>query len=113
MRGWKWYFLKKISKNRFQPLHFQDAIKELKNEGKINFSNISLLRPDTSILSSKELQVIDDTINRISHCLSKEINEYLHGDIPWRIAKEGDAINYEAVFYRDPEYSVREYDDEI
>lgn len=106
------------------PLHFQDAITELKKEGKINettetvinfpkYKYSSLIQPDTSILSSKELQVIDDTINRISHFLSKEISEYSHGDIPWRIAKEGEALNYEAVFYRDPEYSVRDYDDEL
>lgn len=57
------------------------------------------------------MQVIDDTINRISHFLSKEISEYSHGDIPWRLASEGEPLNYESVFYRDPEYSVREYDD--
>ena len=38
---------------------------------------------------------------------------YSHGDIPWRIAKDGEAINYEAVFYRDPKYSVRDYDNEL
>jgi hypothetical protein len=27
------------------------------------------------------------------------------------LAKDGEILNYEAVFYRDPEYSVREYDD--
>ena len=103
------------------PSHFQDAISELKNENKINETVInfpkykysSLVKPDTSILSYNELQVIDDTINKISHFLSKEISEYSHGDIPWRIAKDGEAINYEAVFYRDPEYSVRDYDDEL
>ena len=25
--------------------------------------------------------------------------------------KDGEPLNYEAVFYRNPEYSVREYDD--
>ena len=65
------------------------------------------------IMNYKELQVINDTINRISHFLSKEISEYSNGDIPWRIAKYGEALNYEAVFYRNPEYSVRDYDDEL
>lgn len=106
------------------PSHFSSAINELIYEGKINESSelvinypkykySCLKEPDINLLSSEEIQVIDDTINRISHFLSKEISEYSHGDIPWRLAKEGEPLNYESVFYRDPEYSVREYDDEL
>ena len=106
------------------PSHFHDAIEDLVNEGKIDESSVlvinypkykysSLKEPDISLLSAEELQVIDGTINRISHFLSKEISEYSHGDIPWRLAKEGEPLNYEAVFYRDPEYSVRDYDEWI
>ena len=54
---------------------------------------------------------MDDTINKLSHFYSEEISKYSHGDIPWRLAKDGEILNYEAVFYRDPEYSVRGYDD--
>lgn len=98
------------------PKHFQKAINELINENKIikkaeltiNYS--SLVKPNTNLFSSEELEVINDTINRISHYSSREINEYSHGDIPWRIAKEGEPLNYESVFYREEEYSVREYD---
>lgn len=104
------------------PSHFHEAIEELVDEGKIDESSqivinypkykySSLIEPNLDILSSSELQVIDDTINRISHFLSREISEYSHGDIPWRLANEGESLNYESVFYRDPEYSVRDYDD--
>jgi len=104
------------------PSHFSSVINELINEGKIDESSelvinypkykySSLKEPDISLLSVEELQVIDDTINRISHFLSNEISEYSRGDIPWRLASEGEPLNYESVFYRDPEYSVREYDD--
>ncbi|WP_407416157.1 Panacea domain-containing protein [Methanobrevibacter sp.] len=104
------------------PSHFLSAVSQLVEEGKIKESSevvinypkykySSLKEPDTSLLSGEELQVIDDTINRISHFLSKEISEYSHGDIPWRLANEGEPLNYESVFYRDPEYSVRDYDD--
>ena len=75
------------------------------------FKYSSLTDPDISLLSSDEIQVMDDTINKLSHFYSEEISKYSHGDIPWRLAKDGETLNYEAVFYRDPEYSVREYDD--
>ena len=104
-------------------LHISPPAKnELISEGKISesfelvinypkYKYSCLKEPDTSLLSVEELQIIDDTINRISHFLSKEISEYSHGDIPWRLASEGEPLNYESVFYRDPEYSVRDYDD--
>lgn len=104
------------------PVHFLNAINILIDEGKIKqsqevvinytkFKYSSLKKPNIELFSDNEIQVIDDTINRISHLYSEQISEYSHGDIPWRLANEGDEINYEAVFYRDPEYSVREYDD--
>ena len=104
------------------PSHFSTAINELIDEGKVNESSELVINypkykyscveePDINLLSSEELQVINDTINRISHFLSKEISEYLHCDISWRLACEGEPLNYESVFYRDPEYSVRDYDD--
>ena len=104
--------------------HFIEAISDLIKEGKIeetpeiviNFKKYrytSLTEPNTELLSKKELQVIDDVINRISHFRSEEVSNYSHGDLPWKIAKDGGELNYEAVFYRDPEYSVREYDDEL
>ena len=104
------------------PIHFRDAINELINEGKISekqekvidyskYKYSSLKEPNLDILFNNELQVINDTINKLSNLLSKKISEYSHGDIPWKIAENEEPINYEAVFYRDPEYSVREYDD--
>lgn len=104
------------------PSHFFIAIDELIKEGKIEESSelvinyfkykySSLSEPDVSSLSHDELQVIDNTIDRIAHFYSGEVSEYSHGDIPWRLAKDGEALNYEAVFYRDPEYSMRNYHD--
>jgi len=29
--------------------------------------------------------------------------------MPWMIAEDNEDLDYEYVFYRDPEYSVREY----
>ncbi len=41
---------------------------------------------------------------------AKEVSEYSHGDMPWMIAEDNEDLEYEYVFYRDPEYTVREYD---
>jgi hypothetical protein len=104
------------------PTHFHNAKAELIREGKVKeeygfqinykkYNYSSLKSPDLSCLSSKELQVIDDTINKLSNLYSQPISDYSHGDTPWKIAKNNEPLNYEAVFYRSPEYSVREYDD--
>lgn len=104
------------------PSHFFEAIDNLVNDGKISettdfvinykkYNYSSLVKPDTSFLSADELQVIDDVIKRLSHFYSTDISKYSHGDIPWRLADDGEVLNYESVFYRDPEYSVRDYDD--
>ena len=44
---------------------------------------------------------------------ASEISEYSHGDTPWRISKDQQLLDYEYVFYRDGEYSVRVYDKEL
>ena len=104
------------------PSHFFTAINELINEGKINensqividyskYDYSSLKSPNIHLFSKNEIDVIDDTINKLAHLYSDEISKYSHGDIPWRLANDGEALNYEAVFYREPEYSVREYSD--
>lgn len=104
------------------PSHFHEAITSLINENKISESSEKVIdypkfkynclkKPNVDLLSDKELNTIDDTINKISHLYSDEISKYSHGDLPWRLANDGDELNYEAVFYREPEYSVREYDE--
>jgi len=35
-----------------------------------------------------------------------------HRDIPYKATKDGEIINYEKVFYRDPLFSVREYEED-
>ena len=101
------------------PVHFIDATNELENEGKISISKenagnfrykySSISDPDVSLLKADELELIDDVIDKLSDLYSNEISEYSHGDLPWRIAKDDKELNYEAVFYREPEYSVRKY----
>ncbi|MDR0900130.1 MAG: SocA family protein [Methanobrevibacter sp.] len=104
------------------PDHFDVCCDELRNENKIDNEKVpvisyhrdryfSLNEPNTSLLSKEELEVIDDVINNLSHMNASQISDYSHGDKPWRVAEFLQPLNPEFVFYRDDEYSVREYDD--
>ena len=103
------------------PTHFKLAIDELTQEGKIKetelkyldkskFHYSSLIKPKYSF-SREEKEVIDSVINKLSHMSAKEISEYSHGDMPWRATEDYEIIDYGFVFYRDPEYTVRVYND--
>lgn len=41
-----------------------------------------------------------------------EISYYSHDDKPWRLSEDNEELNYEAVFYRDSEYSVMVYSED-
>jgi hypothetical protein len=72
---------------------------------------IPLRHPDLSTLSARETQLIDDVLARLLDMGGKQISDYLHDDIPWATAAEGERSDYEAVFYRTPQYSVMGYGD--
>ncbi len=72
---------------------------------------IPLRKPDLSLISAEEKEHIDWVLARLSDKNSTEMKEYSHRDVPWITAEDQSVIDYEAVFYRTPEYSVRSYDD--
>jgi len=75
---------------------------------------IPLKKPDLSKLTGSEMkEVIDDVLNRLSDMNANQISEYSHKDVPFLTTEDGEIIEYESVFYRAPEYSVRDYKDEI
>ena len=69
--------------------------------------------PDLSLLNTDELRVINDVIDKMGGWSGRKASRYSHGDLPWRIAEDSDVLDYEYVFYRDPKYSVRDYDREV
>jgi len=69
-------------------------------------------KPDLSRLSAKELEVIEDVLNRLSDMNAKQISDFSHNDVPWMSTADGELIEYESVFYRTPAYSVREYEED-
>jgi transcriptional regulator with XRE-family HTH domain len=74
---------------------------------------IPLRQPDLNILSAQEIIHIDEELERLSNKNAKEICEYSHQDMPYKMYKNGDIIDYESVFYRDDNYSVKTYPDEL
>lgn len=98
----------------------QDMIKNgeiVKIEGKyFNYPQrkyLAIRRPNLDVLSGCEIEHIDDVLARLSEKNAKEMENYSHGDIPWKTAEDGKPLSYESVFYRDEHYSVRNYEDEL
>jgi len=69
--------------------------------------------PNLSVLSGRELQVVEDVLGRLSDKNATEISEYSHGDVPWLATEEGQVIDYELAFYRTPPYSRRQYTEDV
>lgn len=73
---------------------------------------LPLREPDLSVLSARELRMIDRVLESHSDKTATEISKYSHNDVPWLTTEDGEVINYESVFYRTPVYSTRSPDEE-
>ncbi|PIE53433.1 XRE family transcriptional regulator [Candidatus Fermentibacteria bacterium] len=104
------------------PTHFKRLVEEMEADGSLEAVSSKYFKyrqtkylprrtPDLSLLSARELQMIDEVINRLGHMTASRLSDYSHGDTPWLGAEEGEKISYEMVFYRTPEYSARNYTD--
>ncbi len=105
------------------PVMFPKIIKQLVAEGAIEAIKSKfykydqtkyLINPniaiDLSTLTARELAHIDEELDRLSDMTAKKISDLSHIDTPWKIAKEKGILEYEFVFYRPDETSVREYE---
>jgi hypothetical protein len=104
------------------PCHFEEVVSSLQDEDKIELMTrnvggfeqhkyMSGCKPNVSLLSGTEINFINDTISRYSSMNASQISAFSHSDIPYKATDEKDIISYELVFYRDPIFSVREYND--
>ena len=105
------------------PVAFAKIISELEMDGEIEtikskfykYDQTKYLvnpkeRIDLSSLSGTEIAHIDWEINRLSDLTATQISALSHKDTPWLVAKEKEIMDYEYVFYRPEETSVREYE---
>lgn len=73
---------------------------------------LPLRKPSLECFSGKEMELIDEVLNRLADKNASQISEYSHGDVPWKVTQDMEVIDYETVFYRTLEYSVRSSEDE-
>lgn len=74
---------------------------------------LPIREPDlTKLKDARELHHIDEVIARLGDKNATELSDYSHEDTPWLVAKENQPLDYEAVFYRTPKTSVRNYDEQ-
>jgi hypothetical protein len=69
----------------------------------------ALKKPNLSTLTGEELQYIDLVLNKHVNKTAAQISELSHRDVPWISAQNGELLDYDAVFYRNAETSVRSY----
>ncbi len=72
-----------------------------------------LQRPVFTDLIELHIDHIDGVLEKHSGKSAREFTKYSHGDIPWLCADDEQPISYESVFYRDEEYSVKEFVDDL
>ena len=116
----------KYIKNHFgpTPVAFPEIVKQMEKDGDLTpvvkkyFQHdqkkyLPLRKADLSNFSADEKDLIDWEIERFKDFNATNIKEYSHKDVPWIGADDLQPIDYEAVFCRTLEFSVRQYDDEI
>ena len=105
------------------PVEFKKVIDEMINNGDIvqvkskyftydQRKYLAVKEPDLKLLdNAQEIEHINEELNRLSDKNASELSDLSHRDIPWIGADDKKPIEYEAVFYRTKETSVREYGD--
>ncbi len=73
---------------------------------------LPLEKADLRLISGAEKEVIDQVIDRFSDWSASAISDYSHKDMPWKASQDGEIIDYELAFYREPPFSARVYDDQ-
>lgn len=106
------------------PGEFTQVVAQMKKDGEIQevpgkyfdkeqIKYLPLRKPNLRLLKAHEIEMIDDVINRHAGKSATEISEFSHLDIPWRVVDMHEELEYEAVFYRNDEFSVRDEEDEL
>ncbi len=114
-------------RNHFGPtpsITFKEVVEGLKKQGELEvietkfFSNnqrkyLPTKSVELELLSAKELDHINEELARLGDKNASELSELSHKDMPWRVAKQGEPINYRGVFYRTDATAVTGPEDEL
>jgi hypothetical protein len=74
---------------------------------------IPLVKSDLTELKASEKEVIDQALTQTSSWSLSHLESYLQDDMPIKISKENEMIDYEFALYREAPYSVRNYESRI
>jgi hypothetical protein len=74
---------------------------------------IPLVKSDLTELKASEKEVVDQVLTQTSSWSLSQIESYLKDDMPIKISKENEMIDYEFALYREAPYSVRNYESRI
>ncbi len=116
----------KYIKNHFgpTPVAFPEIVAQMEEDGDLTRVTKKYFQHDQkkylprrsanlSIFSAQEKELIDWEIERFKDFNATKMRDYSHKDVPWIGANDLQPIDYEAVFSRTDEFSVRQYDDEL
>ena len=76
------------------------AIEKISSDGKV----------EVELLKASEKEVVDQVLTQTSSWSLSQIESYLKDDMPIKISKENEMIDYEFALYREVPYSVRNYE---
>lgn len=71
---------------------------------------INLVEYTIDSLTAQEIKIIDDVINSMSDWSARKIEDYVHGDAPWRLTEDKEVIPYHLAMERQTPYT-KNYDD--
>lgn len=113
-------------KNHFgpTPVAFPEIVAQMEKDGDLTrvtkkyFQHeqkkyLPLRSANLSSFSAQEKELIDWEIERFKDFNATKMRDYSHKDVPWIGTDDLEPIDYEAVFSRTDEFSVRQYDDKL
>ena len=71
---------------------------------------IPLVKSDLTELKASEKEIIDQVLIQTSNWSLSNLELYIQDDMPIKISKENEIIDYELALYRESPYSVRNYE---
>ena len=113
--------------NRYGPsptISFKQVVEGMEANGELDvattkyFNNtqrkyLPVKRIELEKLSAKELDHINDVLNRLSDKSASELSWLSHHDTPWVVTKQGQPLDYRNVAYRTKITAVTESEDEL
>ncbi|MHA1659029.1 MAG: type II toxin-antitoxin system antitoxin SocA domain-containing protein [Promethearchaeota archaeon] len=100
---------------------YQPVIQDMKENQEIKVFNqdyygmtqkryVALKNYKMDDFSGEEKELIDNVISHLSNLGARQIEEYAHGDIPWRSTEDNEIIPYDLVVYRKLPYAQCDYE---